>query len=466
MARRLHPRGVLPALVALAAALGLILAGSGRALVPTVPTMTSSVVTLNGMPVTSVPLGSSVVDHAVVTPSSGTNKPTGTVSFAFYSAGNCNGTPTSAGTASLSGGAADSNSVVLGSVQTFAFQATYPGTIGFGASTGPCELITAVKASTSMVTAIGCCGTTVTTVPAGTTVSDQAIVVTSVAGIQPRGTVDFDFFTNAACSGQPSLTRNGPVSNWTATTGPVGPLAAGSYSFLATYNGDENFDGSTAPCEPLTVTGSSTASSTLATAITVGGPPVTTALVGAIATDHATLTVPAGGPAPTGTISFSFYTTGSCDGPSTSAGTSPVGGGSSDAQGPLAAGGYSFRASYNGDSHYASSTSPCEVLTVGLAGTTIDTTIKTKPNGKVYDVATVSGELGSIPITGSVSFLRYATSNCSGHGTPAGTSFLLNSSAKSAAKKPPAGGVFSFQATYSGDNNYSPSTGPCESPAP
>jgi hypothetical protein len=455
------------AVVALTAALGLFLAGSARAVPLSFPTKTTTSVTLNGAPVTSVPLGSWVTDHAVVTSSAGT--PTGAVSFLFFNDAACSGPSTSAGVVPLSSQAADSSAVLLGSAQTYSFEATYGGAPGFGASMGPCELITAVKASTSTVTAIGCCGTTVTTVPAGTTVSDQAIVVTGVPGIQPAGTVVFQLFTNAGCSGQPSHTFSGPVSNWTSTTGPVGPLAAGSYSFLATYGGDGNFNGSTAPCEPLTVTpGAGTASSAVSTAITVGNStqPITAAPLGAIATDHAAVTVPSGSPAPTGTISFSFYETGSCDGAPTSAGTSPVAGASSLAQGPLTVGSYSFRAVYSGDSHYASSTSPCEVLAVSLAGTTITTVVRTKPNGKVVDVATVSGEVESIPITGIVSFLRFATSNCSGPGTPAGGGFVTNGSAKSAAQLPPAGGVFSYRAAYSGDDNYSPSTGPCESPAP
>src|SRR2546430_5977966 len=35
-----------------------------------------------------------------------------------------------------------------------------------------------------------------------------------------------------------------------------GPLSAGSYSFIAHYNGDPNYTATDSPCEPLEVTGS------------------------------------------------------------------------------------------------------------------------------------------------------------------------------------------------------------------
>src|SRR5260370_22368708 len=40
-------------------------------------------------------------------------------------------------------------------------------------------------------------------------------------------------------------------------------LAAGSFSFIAVYNGDSNFNGSTGPIEPLTVTKADTSTATV-----------------------------------------------------------------------------------------------------------------------------------------------------------------------------------------------------------
>src|SRR2546426_12156373 len=75
----------------------------------------------------------------------------------------------------------------------------------------------------------------------------------------PTGTVTFTFFTaSSACtgasvgSGTVTLDASG-VANPSASQGP---LSAGSYSFIAHYNGDLNYTATDSPCEPLTVTGS------------------------------------------------------------------------------------------------------------------------------------------------------------------------------------------------------------------
>src|SRR2546427_173778 len=43
---------------------------------------------------------------------------------------------------------------------------------------------------------------------------------------------------------------------WKVEERNKGPLSAGSYSFIAHYNGDLNYTATDSPCEPLTVTGS------------------------------------------------------------------------------------------------------------------------------------------------------------------------------------------------------------------
>jgi len=70
---------------------------------------------------------------------------------------------------------------------------------------------------------------------------------------------------------------------------------------------------------------------------------------------------------PTGTVTFTFFTSGDCTTGAQSAGTVTLVGGvahPSDTSGPLGAGSYAFRAHYKGDSNYSESTSACEPLTV------------------------------------------------------------------------------------------------------
>jgi hypothetical protein len=70
---------------------------------------------------------------------------------------------------------------------------------------------------------------------------------------------------------------------------------------------------------------------------------------------------------PTGTVTFTFFTSGDCTTGAQGAGMVTLVGGvahPSDTAGPLGAGSYAFRAHYSGDSNYSESTSACEPLTV------------------------------------------------------------------------------------------------------
>src|SRR5438445_698404 len=92
-----------------------------------------------------------------------------------------------------------------------------------------------------------------------------------------------------------------------------------------------------------------------------------TETTGASAYDTASVSTSDGFTA-TGTVSYTFFANGGCSGSGTGAGApSLTATGSvpnSSTEGPLAAGSYSSRAVYSGDSNYAGSTSPCEPFSV------------------------------------------------------------------------------------------------------
>ena len=136
---------------------------------------------------------------------------------------------------------------------------------------------------------------------------------------------------------------------------PFGPLAAGSYSFRATYNGDTNYSASTGLCEPLTVQKADTTTSTTIHNVTNHNVGVTTVPLGSTVDDLAAVTGTAFG-APTGNVTFTWFNSASdCSGGTTPAGTVALVAGvahPSTAFGPLAAGSYSFRATYAGDVNY------------------------------------------------------------------------------------------------------------------
>src|SRR6202034_2544983 len=119
-----------------------------------------------------------------------------------------------------------------------------------------------------------------------------------------------------SCSAPPSTTQNVTLNNGAVpSSGTVGPLTAGSYSYEGAYSGDINFDASpVSTCEPFTVTGATPSTATVVDDATSNAPWDGSEIAGASAYDTATV---AGnvGVAPTGTVTYSFFSNGSCSAP-------------------------------------------------------------------------------------------------------------------------------------------------------
>jgi hypothetical protein len=92
-------------------------------------------------------------------------------------------------------------------------------------------------------------------VPAGGTISDSAKVT---GGLSPSGDVTFQLFGpgDVKCT-TPIATRTGTLSGGTASSGPVTAGGAGTYNWVAIYNGDANNGSVISPCgsEKVVVTG-------------------------------------------------------------------------------------------------------------------------------------------------------------------------------------------------------------------
>jgi hypothetical protein len=133
-------------------------------------------------------------------------------------------------------------------------------------------------------------------VPAGGSVSDSASLS---GGAAPTGTVTFKLFApgDTACT-TPIATKTGTLSGNTASSGNVPVGAAGTYYWVATYNGDANNSPVTSPCgsEKVVVTAQTltgrayglTANATLAGAVLVNVPP--TPDTGSISTSSSSTT--------------------------------------------------------------------------------------------------------------------------------------------------------------------------------
>ena len=96
--------------------------------------------------------------------------------------------------------------------------------------------------------------TVVTSVPLGSTVHDRAVVTGTSFGT-PTGTCRSGGSRMVTCSGDGVAAGTVTlVSGVAHASDAESPATAGAFAFQATYEGDANYDASTGPCEPLTVT--------------------------------------------------------------------------------------------------------------------------------------------------------------------------------------------------------------------
>ncbi len=411
-------------------------------------------------------LGEQVYDTTTVTGTPFT--PTGTVKYEFFTTIdgtgshvdqtvtlNSNGTvPNSATTAALMAG-------------SYSYIAIYSGDSNYTGSTGAVEPLTINQGSSSTATAIFDSTGAAVTGALGEKVYDT----TTVTGtpFTPTGTVKYEFFTTIDGTGSHvdqtvTLNANGTVPN-SATTAA---LMAGSYSYIAIYSGDSNYNGSTGAVEPLTI---NQGSSSTATAIFDSTGAAVTGALGEQVYDTTTVT---GTPfTPTGTVKYEFFTT--IDGTGSHVdqtvtlnanGTVP----NSATTAALMAGSYSYVAVYSGDSNYNGSTGAVEPLTINQGSSSTATAIFDSTGGavtgalgeQVYDTTTVTGT--PFTPTGTVKYEFFTTIDGTGSHVEQTVTLNANGTVPNSATTAAAlmAGSYSYIAIYSGDSNYTGSTGAVE----
>ena len=397
---------------------------------------------------------------------SGGHSPYGTVTFNIYTTNNCSGAIWNTSTNSLSGTSPNGPTAQSNSFGpftpgvTYYFDATYNGDPNNSSASSPCasEPVTVTKTSPGMYTTLS--GTSVNL---GGSFSDSATLTSAVS---PTGSVTFNVYNNANCTGPVLFTSNGALSGSTAPSGSFGPLnTAGSYYVSASYPGDTNNGPASSPCtaEVVTVGKTSPSLSTTLSATTVN--------LGGSFSDSATLT---GALSPTGSVTFNVYTSNACSGTPLFTATGTLSGltAQSGTFGPLSTvGSYYVAASYPGDTNNGPASSPCtaEVVTVtapsctsgcgGGGGGPPTASLATTPSVtglSATDSATVTGT-GGTP-TGSVTFTLYSGTSPSGTLVTAyaADTVTLNGSgtATSVSTGPLTPGSYYFLVTYSGDSNY------------
>jgi hypothetical protein len=398
----------------------------------------------------SAGLGSTIADQATV---SGGDSPTGTVTFRLYNNASASGTALFTSTVPLVSGVATSAGYKPATPGTYYWVATYDGDANNPAlSSGPADEPVTVKATASLSTTQQPASAAV-----GSSIADQANVTGSYS---PTGTVTFHLYNNATATGLPLFTDTETLSSGVATSSGYVAATAGTYYWVATYNGDSNNLATTSgpTDEPVTVT-------MVTPSISTTQQPATAAIGSSIA-DKATVS---GGYNPSGTVTFNLYDNSGGTGAPLFTDTEPLSSGSATSAGyaTTAIGTYYWVASYSGDTNNnaVSSNTGDEPVTVTKATPSVSTTQQPAAaaiGSSIADKATVTG--GHTP-TGTVTFRLYNNSTATGSPLFTDTKPLSSGSATSAGYVPAATGKYYWVATYNGDStNNTASSGSSDEP--
>jgi uncharacterized repeat protein (TIGR01451 family) len=298
----------------------------------------------------------------------------------------------------------------------------------------------------------------------GGSVTDTASLT---AGEGLGGSVLFNLYApdDPTCTGTPVHTDTVPVSgDGDYTTAPYTPTTVGIYNWTATYTDAASDPPQLGRCgdanESVTIDRAIVSIASAASGqVTIGGRVHDSARV-------------SGGADPTGSVTFALYgpNDGSCVGAPVathSIALNADGTATSPSVTPATAGAYVWSASYSGDLSNAPA--------VGGCGGAAESVIVAKATPQLTGSATASATLGSpvadtVTLTGghhprgSITFRLAAPGDGGCSTTPSFTSVLPATGDGAVGSGPftPLGtGVYRWQASYSGDANNAPVTGPC-----
>ena len=294
---------------------------------------------------------------------------------------------------------------------------------------------------------------------------DTALLVGASANA--AGSLTYRVYDNATCAsgGGGLIATLGPLSvtNGTLQNSPDWSSAtAGTYYVVASYSGDANNTAASSGCgaEPIIVTQDVPSISTQLSATTV--------TIGATAHDAAALVGSTGTAG--GTVTYSVYATAGCTSLLGTLGPVTVTNGTVPASPDWTAAGPAqtdyFVATYSGDANNASAISGCgaEPITVNQDEPGMTTTASSPSvaiGATVYDTATLSGATATA--TGTVTYLVYGGTNCSGLITTLGAVTVTNGSVPNSPTWTAVGPAQTdyFVASYSGDPDNAPALSDC-----
>ncbi|MFE2678963.1 beta strand repeat-containing protein, partial [Streptomyces hygroscopicus] len=366
------------------------------------------------------------VTAAVTAVPPGAGTPTGTVTFDFGDGTTTVAEPLAGGTAATSHTYTDTTG------SPYTVTATYDGDTNVTASTGT-GLQSVGRSSTA---------TAVSSAPDPSAVGEPVTVTATVTAVSPgsgtpTGTVTFDFGDGTATVTQPVAA--GQAAGTHTYTG-----ASGSpYAITATYSGDADFLTSLGTdSHTVQPAATATAVATATDPSAVGDPLTFTATVTA---------VPPGAGTPTGTVTFD-------PGDGTPPLTAPLSGTTATATyayTDTAGSPYTVTATYNGDADFTAS-SGTDTQTVEPAATATAVTSVPDPSSvgqsTTFVAKVTAGTPGAGSPTGTVTF-EFSD------GTPPVTAPVAGGTATVAHTNPESATPYTVTATYSGDTNFTASSG-------
>jgi hypothetical protein len=418
----------------------------------------------------SIQLGDATHDSVTISGNPVAGTPVGTVNFEVCgplpSASECASGGTPLGTATLSGGTANSPDFVPAALGTYCYRADYTGQGNYlsssDSSVRECFAVHKADSATNSTPADS-------TIEIGATTSDSATVTGNPTGGTPTGSVSFSvcgpLASSAGCGvGAGTALGTSPLNGGSADSPSFTPTAVGTYCYLASYGGDANYlvsaDGAASECFTVTAADSTT----------ISMPADSSIQLGAATHDSAAVTGNVIAGTPTGTVNFSvcgpLASASGCASGGTSLGGAALSGGTATGPNftPTALGTYCYRADYVGAGDYLGSSdgSAGECFTV----TRTHSSASSKPakavinlGGSDTDAVTLSGNQAMGVPSGSVSFFvcgpLTSAAGCQSGGARDGSADLgPDGSATSAPFTPRVVGTFCFRADYGGDSNF------------
>jgi len=172
----------------------------------------------------------------------------GTVTYNLFANGNCGGTSTVISTVPVTSGIAQTSTKwQFTSAGPYSWNAIYSGDLNNSPATSPCGPLPISKAVPTISATLSA-----NPISKSSAVSSSA---TLSGGFRAGGTVTYDQFFSADCTGQATVVSTVTVSNNSVPSSSSQTFATdGKFSWNAIYSGDPNNSPATGQCRPLTVT--------------------------------------------------------------------------------------------------------------------------------------------------------------------------------------------------------------------